>query len=131
MPQVEISMPDAELIAAVEQRLASGDKTLSATEIALALAAAANAVRRLCEVIEPWTPGKSGNQVMAGSGWMVSYKIASDSDEPETALIDKSTGTYYMLAGDHRDAYLAARDEGLPGLLKVFKGLEAEYRFDA
>lgn len=131
MPQVEISMPDAELITAVEQRLASGDKTLSATDIALALAAAANAVRHLCEVIEPWTPGKSGNQVMAGSGWMVSYKIASDSDEPETALIDKSTGTYHMLAGDHRDAYLAARDEGLPGLLKVFKGLEAEYRFDA
>ena len=131
MPQVSISMPDAQHITDVEKRFAAGNKTLSANEIAQALAAAANAVRHLCEVIEPWTPGKSGNQVMAGSGWMVSYKTDSESDEPETALVDKSTGTYYMLAGDHRDAYLAARDEGLPGLLRVFHGLEADHRFDA
>ena len=131
MPRVDISMSDAEQITSVEKRLASGDQTLSATEIAQALAAAANAVRHLCEVIEPWTPGRSGNQVMAGVGWMVSYKIASDSDSPETALVDKSTGTYYMLAGDHRDAYLAAREEGLPGLLNVYRGLEADNRLDA
>lgn len=71
-----------------------------------------------------WTQGSSNNVFIAGEGWMVSHKIASDTGEPETALIDRQAGVHFLLTGDHRSAYQAAAPAGWTGLRGVFMSLK-------
>lgn len=87
-------------------------------------------LKKVCEVIPDWTKGKRNNLVIAGLGWRVSFKIASDSGRPETALIDHDTGKIYMLAGDHRAEYKAASVGGWSALFEVYSSLKDRFPHD-
>lgn len=87
----------------------------------------ADGLRNACQIIPQWSP-HGGCMRLAGEGWMVSFKAEpSDSDLPETALINRRTNTFHMLIGDHRLAYEAAAAGGWDALFAVFTSLEPQY----
>lgn len=87
----------------------------------------ADELRDRCQIIPQWTPHGACMR-LAGEGWMVSFKAEpSDSDEPETALIDRRTDTFHMLTGDHRLAYEEAAKGGWDALFSVFSSLKEKY----
>lgn len=87
----------------------------------------ADGLRNACQIISEWT-AHGGCVRLAGDGWMVSYKAhSSDSDKPETALIDRRTENFYMLSGDHRTAYEAVAPEGWDALFALYASLEKAY----
>ncbi len=83
-----------------------------------------------CQTISAWTQVGSC-QIIAGLGWRVSYKIAKDSNEPETALIDTTCDAFYLLHGDHREAYSRVVSGGWPALFAVYSNLRDEFDLSA
>ena len=76
-------------------------------------------------------PGRSGNLVLEGKGYHISYlpkngsigilipSFASDGNGDETALcVD---GNYYILNGDFRKEYEKVINKGLSACMKVFE----------
>jgi hypothetical protein len=86
----------------------------------------ADGLRNACQIIPEWTSHGACVRI-AGNGWMVSYKAQpSDSDDPETALIDRRTGASYILSGDHRHAYKEAAAGGWEALFAVYSIAEGK-----
>ena len=127
MAKISLELCYANSLYLAVQRLKAGDKSLSLEDIAGELFALGEALESVCGVIEPWTAGRSNNEVMAGPGWMVSYKIASDTGEPETALINRDSEKMYVLEGDHRTEFAAARHLGYEGLKAVWDRLKVTH----
>ena len=60
-----------------------------------------------------------------GLGWMVYFnECPSDSDEAETTLWDRELDRYYVLTGDHREAFAAVAAEGFNALFAVYESLD-------
>ena len=127
MAKITLELCAANSLYLAVQRLKAGDKSLSLEDLTGELFALGESLESVCGVIEPWTEGRSNNQVMAGPGWMVSYKIASDSGNPETALINRDSAKTYVLEGDHRREFEAARHLGYEGLKAVWDRLKGEH----
>lgn len=110
---------------------ARAGQVLTLQEIGETVQAVFPALDQVCSTVEPWTEGKTtsgvGNLVMAGPGWKVSYKIASDTGNPETALIDRDQDQTFVLDGDHRDAFAEARHGGMRQLLHTYLALAPEH----
>lgn len=87
----------------------------------------ADGLRNACQIIPEWTQHNSCIR-LAGDGWMISYKShPTDSDEPETALIDRRTDTFFMLSGDHRMAYERVASTGWDALYSVYLSLKDRF----
>lgn len=128
MAKIEISLQAAAALYDVARKVRDGAADVGPLKGAyLELAEQLDSV--LSEVPE-WEPGKSGNLHIAGPGWMVSYKIASDSGRPETALIDRDKRVYFMLSGDHREAYKQVALQGLDALTEVYESLKDRFPHD-
>lgn len=110
---------------------ARAGQTVALQDIGEAVEALFPELDDVCSTIEPWQQCKTtsgvDNLVMAGPGWKVSYKIASDTGEPETALIDRDKDETFVLDGDHRDAFLEAREGGMPHLLQTYLALAPKH----
>lgn len=129
MANIKVSLQAAVALYEVARKVRNGEADVGPLKDAyLELAEQLDSV--LSEVPE-WEPGKSGNLHIAGPGWFVSYKIASDSGEPETALIDRDKREYFMLSGDHREAYKHVAPQGLDALKQVYESLKERFPHDA
>lgn len=106
------------------QRVRRGE--VDAGPLRLAFIELEKSLEPVCQVLDDWTSGFAGSDHIMGLGWSVSYKIASDTHEPETALIDREKAKYYLLAGDHRQAFKAVAPQGWNALWELFQRLNAE-----
>lgn len=128
MATIELTLQAATALYDVAKKVQCGELDAGPlNEAYLELAAQLDSV---CSEAKEWTQGASNNLIISGLGWMVSYKVASDSGEPETALIDRNAGEYYMLAGDHREAYAQAAEHGWAALKLVYETLKDQFPHD-
>ena len=128
MAKFEISLQAAAALYEVAKKVRAGEADVGPLKAAyLELAEQLDGV--LSDVPE-WEPGRSDNVYIAGPGWMVSYKIASDSGLPETALIDRDKREYFMLSGDHRVAYKDVAPQGRDALKQVYESLKDRFQHD-
>lgn len=85
-----------------------------------------------CSVNLTWHPhGRNNLPTINGVGWAVTYLACpTDSDEPETSLRDFENDKYFVLTGDHRDAFMAVAEQGYEALKLVYTQLcqTPEYR---
>lgn len=131
MAKIELPLNVVLALFEAASKVRDGDTTTTLQDIGETFQAVFPELDAVCSTIEPWQRGKTAsgtdNLVMAGPGWKVSYKIASDTGEPETALIDRDQGATFVLEGDHREAYFEARQGGMPELLRTFVSLAPEH----
>lgn len=78
----------------------------------------------ICNVSSEWTKGSNfavnKQQYIAGPGWQVKYQLAADTGLAETALMDRENGQYFVLMGDHREAFKAAAPMGWDALYSIY-----------
>ena len=129
MAKIELSLQTA--VALYEGATKVRNRELDAGSVTEAYLELAGQLDRFLSEVPEWAPGRSGNMQIAGPGWMVSYKVASDSELPETALIDRDSGEYFMLSGDHRAAYKQVATRGLDALKEVYESLKDRFPHEA
>lgn len=80
---------------------------------------------RYCQVNLEWHPtGSKMLPTICGVGWIAKYlERPTDSDVPETSLLDIDEEKLYVLRGDHRSAVQSAAEGGIDALLTLFKEL--------
>jgi hypothetical protein len=127
MAQISLSLNSALALYEYAQQVRQG--SIDAGPLSAAYSELAASLDSICSTIPEWTAGASGTVQIAGPGWMVSYKeVPSDSDIPETALIDRDKRKAYVLNGDHRNAFQVAMPGGWDALKAAYDTLKAEHR---
>jgi hypothetical protein len=64
--------------------------------------------------------GSSGNEVLEGDGFYLSYNPATDVG-PETALVCWEKSAFFLLLGDYRQAYAELAPQGWEACLAFFR----------
>ncbi|KWN06431.1 hypothetical protein WT83_27505 [Burkholderia territorii] len=129
MAKIDISLQSALALYDVAVKVRNGE--LDVGPLTGAYLELAEQLDNVLSEVSEWEPGRSNNLCIAGPGWMVSYKIASDSRQPETALIDRDKREFFVLPGDHRDAYKHVASQGFNALKQVYESLKDPLPHDA